>query len=316
MTKSKKKRFAIITAATIACTASAVTAILFRDKSEKSTQNYSKVLDTESQNTRAEKDVAPESEGEEILSEAQTDKETNDQSTASETKEKPTTAEESTKRAPQITEENRNTNQQQEKNGSAEQEKNDTGESDTRPETMTDIETNSVQATDSANDEKKTTEQETEQERIRELARSYTGASITAGDPNKGGYPYSEKCPEMKGAFADQWGMYICESVSYVAWRVYDTYGYMPYWGGRGNAKQWPANARAAGYEVSNIPKVGSAGISMSGAYGHAVWVEAISGNRVYISQYNIRNAATENKAGEYSEQWVDKSMFEYIYFR
>jgi surface antigen len=158
---------------------------------------------------------------------------------------------------------------------------------------------------------------EDEQQKIlAELAKRYSASGITAGDPKKGGYPYSSRCPQQKDAFADQWGMYICECVSYTAWRVYSTYGYMPYWGGRGNAKQWPANARAAGYVVSSTPKPGSVGISMSGAYGHAVWVEAVSGNRVYISQYNARNAATGNRAGEYSEQWVDQGMYQYIYFR
>lgn len=158
---------------------------------------------------------------------------------------------------------------------------------------------------------------EEEQQRIlAELAKRYSASGITAGDPKKGGYPYSNRCPQQKDAFADQWGMYICECVSYAAWRVYSAYGYMPYWGGRGNAKQWPANARAAGYTVSSTPKVGSVGISMGGAYGHAVWVEAVSGNRVYISQYNARNAATNNRAGEYSEQWVDQGMYQYIYFR
>lgn len=110
--------------------------------------------------------------------------------------------------------------------------------------------------------------------------------------------------------------MYICESVSYVAWRVYDAYGYMPYWGGKGNPKQWPANARSAGYTVSDTPKVGAVGISMSGPYGHAVWVEAVAENRVYISQYNARNAATNYKEGEYSEQWTDQGAYQYIYFR
>ena len=157
---------------------------------------------------------------------------------------------------------------------------------------------------------------EEEQQRIlTDLARQYNVANVTAGDPSKGGYPYSNRCPQQKDAFADQWGMYICECVSYTAWKVYSTYGYMPYWGGRGNAKQWPANARAAGYTVSNVPKVGAVGISTGGAYGHAVWVEAVSGNRVYISQYNYRNAATNYQAGQYSEQWVDQGMYQYIYF-
>lgn len=157
--------------------------------------------------------------------------------------------------------------------------------------------------------------EEEQQKILADLATRYNVTNVTAGDPRKGGYPYSNRCPQQKDAFADQWGMYICECVSYTAWKVYSTYGYMPYWGGRGNAKQWPANARAAGYTVSNIPKVGSVGISTGGAYGHAVWVEAVSGTRVYISQYNYRNAATNYMAGEYSESWVDQGMYQYIYF-
>ncbi len=157
--------------------------------------------------------------------------------------------------------------------------------------------------------------EEKQQEILADLARQYNATNITAGDPNKGGYPYSSRCPRQKDAFADQWGMYICECVSYTAWKVYSTYGYMPYWGGRGNANQWLNNARNAGYTVSSVPKVGAVGISMSGYYGHAVWVEAVSGNRVYISQYNARNAATNYVSGEYSEQWVDQGMYQYIYF-
>ncbi len=157
--------------------------------------------------------------------------------------------------------------------------------------------------------------EEQQQKILADLARQYNVTGVTAGDPRKGGYPYSNRCPQQKDAFVDQWGMYICECVSYAAWKVYSTYGYMPYWGGRGHAKQWLANARSAGYTVSNIPKVGTVGISTGGAYGHAVWVEAVSGNRVYISQYNYRNAATGYRAGEYSEQWVDKGMYQYIYF-
>ena len=140
-----------------------------------------------------------------------------------------------------------------------------------------------------------------------DLARQY-GGTITAGDPNKGGYPYSGVCPRLKDAYADRWGMYICECVSYTAWKVYQTYGYMPYWGGRGNANQWINNARAAGYLVTSEPRAGYVGISLSGPYGHAVWVEWVSGDQVHVSQYNWTR-------GEYSEMTVNKRMFTYIYF-
>ena len=149
-----------------------------------------------------------------------------------------------------------------------------------------------------------------QQEILADLYRQYGAGQIVAGDPSKGGYPYSQYCPQQQDAFADRWGMYICECVSYAAWKVYQTYGYMPNWSGRGNANQWAANARAAGYEVSNTPKVGSVGVTSAGYWGHVVWVEAVSGDRVYISQYNY------GTPGEYSEMWVNKSMYQYIYFR
>ncbi len=143
---------------------------------------------------------------------------------------------------------------------------------------------------------------------LADLARQYGVSGITAGDPNKGGYPYSSVCPRQKDAYSDRWGMYICECVSYTAWKVYQTYGYMPYWGGRGNANQWLRNARAAGYTVTNVPKPGAVGISLNGPYGHAVWVEYVSGDQVHVSQYNWTR-------GEYSEMTVHKGMFQYIYF-
>lgn len=154
---------------------------------------------------------------------------------------------------------------------------------------------------------------------LQELAKQYSASGETSGDPSKGSYPYSGQCPaaSLNGTqYADQWGMYICECVSYAAWKVFQTYGYMPYWGGRGNASQWPANARAAGYTVSSVPRAKSVGISQSGPYGHAVWVEAVSGNRVYISQYNAANEATNWVMGQYSEQWVDQGAYVYIYFK
>jgi surface antigen len=153
-----------------------------------------------------------------------------------------------------------------------------------------------------------------------EAARSaslYQGAVITP-DPDKCGYPYKERCPAaQKDAFVDPWGMYICECVSYTAWKVYQTYGYMPYWGGIGNANQWPSNARSMGIPVSTIPKPQSVGISNSSYYGHSVWIEEVSedGKRVHVSQYNERNAMTNYLGGEYSEQWIPADSLTYIYF-
>ncbi|MBP5634264.1 CHAP domain-containing protein [Candidatus Saccharibacteria bacterium] len=167
-------------------------------------------------------------------------------------------------------------------------------------------------------DQRKKALEDEQQRIIDDLARQNNATNIAPGDPNKGGYPYSSQCPAAKlngMQYIDRWGMYICECVSYAAWRVYNKYGYMPYWGGHGNANQWLNNARAAGYTVSSTPKPGSVGISLAGVYRHAVWVEAVSGNRVYISQYNARNQATGWLPGEYSEQWIDRTAYTYIYF-
>lgn len=158
-------------------------------------------------------------------------------------------------------------------------------------------------------------EVEAEKRRQQEILASLTPPNqLTEGDANKGGYPYSGECPEHQDWKSDPWGMYICECVSYAAWKVQQNYGNMPYWGGRGNANQWPDNAEAAGIPVSRTPKAGTVGILMSGFYGHAVWVEAVSsdGSQVYISQYNY---LINGVWGEYSEMWASASAFVYIYF-
>lgn len=134
------------------------------------------------------------------------------------------------------------------------------------------------------------------------------GGSVVAGDPNHGGYPGNwDRAPQ--DSMLDSWGMFNRECVSYTAWKVYETYGYMPYWGGRGNANQWPGDARSDGIATGSIPKVGSVAISMGGAYGHAMWVEAVNGSMIYVSQYNY------DLQGHYSEMWVNGSNFTYLYF-
>ena len=148
-----------------------------------------------------------------------------------------------------------------------------------------------------------------EQYRINQEAARILNAHITSGDPNKGGYPYAKYCPNGIDSFVDRWGMYVCECVSYTAWKVEQNYGITLRWGGRGNAKQWPANARSAGYRVTSTPRVGAVAIRQAGRYGHAAWVEWTDGATVKVSQYNWTR-------GEFSVMTVDKSMFEdYIYF-
>ena len=160
--------------------------------------------------------------------------------------------------------------------------------------------------------------QELRQQRQQMLAvlnassRTVNGVSVSAGDPAKGGYPYSDVCPWQQDMYGDAWGMYVCECVSYAAWKVQQYYGYMPYWGAEyADAINWPNLARAYGYSVSYTPKANTVGISGN----HAVWIEYVDGSNVYVSQYNSPNAANGYRWGDYSEQWFDSSVFVYLDF-
>lgn len=139
-------------------------------------------------------------------------------------------------------------------------------------------------------------------------ANSQLGGSVVAGDPGKGGYP-AIWANAPQDSLVDNWGMYNRECVSYTAWKVHQSGRKMPYWGGSGNANQWPGNARAAGIAVDGNPRVGDVAISMAGYYGHAMYVEAVSGGSVYVSQYNYA------VNGEYSEMWVSAAGLYFIHF-
>lgn len=143
------------------------------------------------------------------------------------------------------------------------------------------------------------------------------GGSAVAGDPNKGGYPSNLANSDYNNPVVDPWGMYSRQCVSYTAWKVYQKNGRMPYWGGHGNANQWPGNARAAGIVTSQTPRAGSVGVIMAGAYGHVVWVESVNANgTINISQYNYWNAGGSGW-GHYSEMYnVSPGAYDvYIYF-
>jgi peptidoglycan hydrolase CwlO-like protein len=136
------------------------------------------------------------------------------------------------------------------------------------------------------------------------------GGRALAGDPGHGGYPAYLDSPVPEDSKVDPWGMYNRECVSYTAWKVYQTFGHMPNWGGTGNANQWPADARSWGVPTGTVPRAHSVAISMGGAYGHAMWVEAVSGNTIYVSQYNY------DLAGHYSEMSINGSGLIYLYFQ
>ncbi|HMU12040.1 MAG TPA: hypothetical protein PKA97_01790, partial [Candidatus Nanoperiomorbaceae bacterium] len=87
--------------------------------------------------------------------------------------------------------------------------------------------------------------QQLQAEQARDNQTGTGGGKVVAGDPNHGGYPYDwAPAPKTGKYIPDKWGMYMRQCVSYTAWKVDQTYGNMPYWGGRGNANQWDDNAR------------------------------------------------------------------------
>lgn len=136
------------------------------------------------------------------------------------------------------------------------------------------------------------------------------GGTVTSGDPGHGGYPAQWDYPVPQDSRLDSWGMLNRECVSYTAWKVYQTYGHMPYWGGSGNANQWPGDAQAAGIPTGYTPRKHAVAISMGGAYGHAMWVEDVYANGyIHVSQYNY------DLAGHYSEMTINGSGLIYIYF-
>lgn len=154
--------------------------------------------------------------------------------------------------------------------------------------------------------------QQSAQEAVNAAHAARYGLTIQASS-GSGGYP-SVWGNAPQDSIADQWGMYNRECVSYTAWRVDQAYGNMPYWGGRGNANQWPGNADGAGIPRGSKPKVGSVAVYYDSVAGHAAWVESVQGNTVTVSQYNYFQS--QIGSGHYSTMTVPANFFDtYIYF-
>jgi len=132
------------------------------------------------------------------------------------------------------------------------------------------------------------------------------------GDGSNGGYPTVwNNAPQ--DSMLDDWGMYNRECVSYTAFKVAQSGRNMPRWGFTrwGNGKDWLRSADADGIPYDRNPRVGDVAISSIGFYGHAMYVEAVSGRTVYVSQYNF------DYRGRYSEMSIsaDNSNLGTLYF-
>ncbi len=117
-----------------------------------------------------------------------------------------------------------------------------------------------------------------------------------------------------KDSLVDPWGMYNRECVSYAAFKVAQSGRTMPYWGGVGNAQQWPSNAIADGIPVDRNPLKGDIAIAFNSEHGHAMYVEAVNGRDVTISQYNW---PVNGQWGVWSEMTLsaDNSLLGPMYF-
>lgn len=143
------------------------------------------------------------------------------------------------------------------------------------------------------------------------------GSIISKGNCG-GGYPSlasgangSYGCSLPLDGGVDPWGMYNRECVSYTAFKVAQSGRHMPNWGNTGpaNAIQWLDRAAEDGIPYDRNPRRGDVAILPIGYYGHAMYVERVSGNQVYVSEFNL------NWDGKYTERWADASSMYYIHF-
>lgn len=83
----------------------------------------------------------------------------------------------------------------------------------------------------------------------------------------------------------DRWGYCTRQCVSYTAWAVEASGRDAPRF--YGNARNWVAAAYARGIPVHRTPEPGDVAISTAGYWGHAMYVESVSGNSFTTSEYN-----------------------------
>jgi len=128
--------------------------------------------------------------------------------------------------------------------------------------------------------------------------------AVAAHSASVNDYPYANAgfgmstapgCVDNDGP--DRWGYCTRQCVSYAAWAVERSGRSAPTY--YGNARDWVSAARREGVPVfTSNPQPGDVAISTAGTWGHAMYVEKVSGNQIYVSQYN------QALNGQYSTQW------------
>lgn len=77
---------------------------------------------------------------------------------------------------------------------------------------------------------------------------------------------------------------------------------------GWGNARNWLANARAAGFATGSVPRVGAIAWTGAGAMGHVGLVTGVNGSQATIAEMNYAGF------GVVSTRVANASEFQYIY--
>ncbi|MEP7204825.1 MAG: CHAP domain-containing protein [Candidatus Saccharibacteria bacterium] len=142
-------------------------------------------------------------------------------------------------------------------------------------------------------------------------AAQNSGSQILIGGVvGGGGYP-GIWANSPSDSLVDSWNLYNRECVSYVAWKIASTGRFVPNFNGRGNANQWEDYVAGYGIKSGSTPVVGSAAVLYGGAYGHVMYVEAVSADksRITISEYNY------NWSGLYSKRSISSTGLRYLYF-
>lgn len=127
-------------------------------------------------------------------------------------------------------------------------------------------------------------------EQARQMSASLAGSGTVPppGSAGGGGYPDVWAYAPLD-AYVDTWGLYTRECVSYAAWKVHSTGRFVPHFGGRGNANQWPSTTAAHGIPNGYEPRAGSVAVWYIGYYGHVMYVEAVHGDgTITVSDYNL----------------------------
>ena len=78
--------------------------------------------------------------------------------------------------------------------------------------------------------------------------------------------------------------------------------------GNWGNAREWLANARAAGWATGSVPQVGAIAWTGAGRAGHVSIVRAVMGSQILVQEMNY------NGVGVISSRVANASEFVYIF--